>query len=67
MKEYIKQFYTEGFATTFYQKPINFLKKKIKNKKLLSSLSMVIKIMYTLVFVTIGIVVLLKKLGVKIF
>ena len=25
MKEYIKQFYTEGFATTFYQKPINFL------------------------------------------
>ena len=25
MKEYIKQFYTEGFATTFYQKPIKFI------------------------------------------
>lgn len=32
MKEYINQFYTEGLATTFYLKPIKFLKKHIENK-----------------------------------
>ena len=28
LKDYIKQFYTEGFATTFYQKPTKFISKK---------------------------------------
>ena len=35
MKSYINQIYNEGFATTFYLKPIRYLNKKIKNKKLL--------------------------------
>ena len=30
LKDYIKQFYTEGFATTFYQKPTKYVNKKIK-------------------------------------
>lgn len=64
MKEYIKQFYTEGFATTFYQKPIKFIDKKVKNKKMVKFLSIIIKIIYTLVFVSIGIIVLINKLGI---
>lgn len=64
MKEYIKQFYTEGFATTFYQKPIKFIDKKVKNKKMVKFLSIIIKVIYTLVFVSIGIIVLINKLGI---
>lgn len=64
MREYIKQFYTEGFATTFYQKPIKFIDKKVKNKKMVKFLSIIIKIIYTLVFVSIGIIVLINKLGI---
>ena len=30
MKNYIYQFYNEGFATTFYLKPVNYLKKNIQ-------------------------------------
>ena len=48
MKEYLKQFYNEGFATTFYRKPLNYLTKKIKNKKIVMILSYVLKIIYTL-------------------
>jgi len=48
MREYIDQFYNEGLATTFYLKPINYLKKRIKNKKLLSLLMILIKIVYTI-------------------
>ena len=33
MKNYIYQFYNEGFATTFYLKPVNYLKKNIRNNK----------------------------------
>ena len=38
MKEFIKQFYNEGFATTFIKKPERFLKKHIKNKKMFNLL-----------------------------
>lgn len=47
MKEYIKQFYSEGLANTFYIKPINYLKKHIKNKNILKLLSTLLKIIYT--------------------
>ena len=48
MKEYIKQFYNEGLATTFYLKPINFLDKKIHNNGIKKVLKILIKIIYTL-------------------
>ena len=48
MKEYIEQFYNEGLATTFYLKPINSIKKKIKNKSMLKFISILIKILYTI-------------------
>jgi hypothetical protein len=64
MKEYIKQFYTEGFATTFYQKPIKFIEKKFKSKKIVKFFSSLIKIIYTLVFVAIGVIVLINKLNI---
>ena len=48
MKEFIRQFYNEGFATTFIKKPSNFLKKHIKNKKIVNFLILLIKIFYTI-------------------
>lgn len=47
MKDYIYQFYNEGLATTFYLKPLNFINKKFKNKKLVKILKMFIQIIYT--------------------
>jgi hypothetical protein len=62
MKEYIKQFYNEGLATTFYTKPVNYLNKKIKNKKVVKFLSGVIKVLYTLLALVFAGYVLYRKL-----
>lgn len=62
MKEYLKQFYTDGFATTFYTKPINFLNKKIKNKKVVKFLSFLIKILYTIIVLAFAVYYLYIKL-----
>ena len=48
MNKYIYQFYNEGFATTFYLKPTNFVKKHIKNKKQVIIINLIIKIIYTI-------------------
>lgn len=48
MKEYFKQFYNEGFATLFYQKPKNFIDKKIKNKSIKRILNSLLIIIYTI-------------------
>lgn len=65
MKEYIRQFYSEGFGSVFYQKPVKYLDNKIKNKKFVKFLSIIIKILYTIIFVSIAFIVLFKKLGIK--
>ena len=62
MKDYIWQFYNEGLATTFYLKPIKYLSKKIGNKKVLRFLSIIIKIIYTLLAIIFALIVLYKKL-----
>ena len=62
MKEYIKQVYTEGFATTFYQKPLNYLKKNIKNKRVVDILSIILKIIYTLLIISFAAFILYGKL-----
>lgn len=62
MKSYIEQIYSEGFATTFYLKPVNYLKKKIKNKKIANILITIIKVIYTLLVLSFAIYVLYKKL-----
>lgn len=62
MKEYIYQFYNEGFATTFYIKPINFLNKKLKNKKIKNFSIYAYKTLYTIVMIMVAIIVLIKKL-----
>ena len=62
MKEYFKQIYTEGFGTTFYTKPVNYLKKKIKNKTVLNIIIWLVRIIYTaLILVLVG-VILYRKL-----
>lgn len=62
IKDYIKQFYTEGFATTFYQKPINYINKKIKNKFISKYIVLFITILYTLFFISVAIIYLYNKL-----
>ena len=62
MKEYIKQIYNEGFGTTFYVKPVNYLKKKIKNKTLLKIIIWLIKIFYTLAILLLAGIILYRKL-----
>lgn len=47
MKDYIDQFYNEGLATTFYLKPIRFIEKKIRNKRIVNFIKIFIKIVYT--------------------
>ena len=61
MKEYIKQIYTEGLATTFYIKPINYLKKNIKNKKMFNVLVYLIKLIYTVLMILLALYILYKK------
>ena len=62
MKEYIWQFYHQGFGSIFYVRPVNYLKKKIKNKHLFKVLEMIIKIIYAVIFVLLGIFILYYKL-----
>ena len=62
MKNYINQFYTEGFATTFYLKPLKYIKKIVRNEKSYLIISTIIKIVYTILIVTFAIYVLIKKL-----
>ena len=62
MKEYIKQFYNEGLATTFYLKPINYLDKHIKSKKVVKVLSIILKIIYTLLVILLAGFILYRKL-----
>jgi len=63
MKEYLRQFYNEGFATIFYQKPVNYLKKKIKSEKIVKLLSVLIKLLYTILVLMFAGYVLYKKLS----
>lgn len=61
MKNMIKQFYTEGFATTFYVKPVKYLNKKIENKKIVKFLSILIKIFYTIIVLLLAGIIFYKK------
>lgn len=61
MKDYINQFYTEGFATTFYVKPLKFLKRKISNKNVLKVLSVLLKIIYTISMLLLAVFIFLDK------
>lgn len=56
MKEYLKQFYSEGLANTFYVKPLNYLKKNIKNKSILKLFSIILKVIYTIFCIVLAII-----------
>lgn len=61
MKKYIEQFYSEGLATTFYLKPANYLKKKIKNKQLRQLMLVLIRGLYTLLaLIIVGVFIYIK-------
>lgn len=61
MKNYIYQFYNEGFATTFYLKPVNYLKKNIHNNNIFKILSMIVKILYTVLIIAFAIIMFIYK------
>ena len=61
MKNYIYQFYNEGFATTFYLKPVNYLKKNIHNNYVLKILIMIVKILYTILIIAFAIIIFIYK------
>ena len=61
MKDYIDQFYNEGLATTFYLKPVGFIEKKIKNKRIVNFINILIKIVYTVLVLIFAWVVFLSK------
>ena len=62
MKNYIEQFYTEGLAKIFYEKPVNYLNKRINNKKICHFLEIMIKVFYTLLVLAFAGYILYKKL-----
>ena len=62
MKEFIRQFYNEGLATTFYLKPVNYIDEKIKNKKIVKLLGIFIKVIYTITVLTFAIYFLYNEL-----
>ena len=62
MKEYIKQFYNEGLATIFYKKPIAYIDKKIKNKNMVKIISLIIKVIYTILVISFAGYILYKKI-----
>ena len=62
MKEYIWQFYHQGFGSIFYVRPVNYLKKKIKNERLFKVIETLIKVMYAVIFISLGVFVLYYKL-----
>ena len=61
MKDYIDQFYNEGLATTFYLKPVRFIEKKIKNKRIVNFIKIFIKIVYTVLVLIFAWFVFLSK------
>lgn len=61
MKELIKQFYTEGFATTFYQKPIKWIKKRTKNKIIIKIFKLLLTIVYTILVLLFASIIFKEK------
>ncbi len=62
MKEYIKQFYNEGLASLFYVKPLNYISRKVKNKRIINVLGIFTKVLYTLLALTFAGYILYTKL-----
>ena len=61
MKDYLNQFYNEGLGTTFYLKPVNYIKRKIKNPKNQKYIELIIKIIYTILVLLFAIYIFIKK------
>ena len=61
MKNLIYQFYNEGFASLFCKKPINYLKKHIKNKTIINILSFIIRFIYTILIIILAIIIFKRK------
>jgi len=61
MKDYVNQFYNEGLATTFHLKPVNWIRKKVRNKKVSKCLVFLIKVLYTILVLIFALFIFLIK------
>ena len=62
MKNLIHQFYNEGFATTFYQKPKKFIKRHIKNEFLQKILISLLLVLYTVIIIAVALFIFYTKI-----
>ena len=58
---YRDQFYNEGFGTTFYLKPVRYINRKVKNKHFKKFLLILVKVLYTIIFIIFGIVMFIVQ------
>ena len=61
MKEYIRQFYNEGFATTFYLPLIKYIKEHVRNKIVANILMCGVKILFTVIVLTFAVFMFCKQ------
>jgi len=55
MNEYVRQFYYEGIGNIFFAKPKKIIDIKIKNKLFNTTLTIILKVIYTLFAISCGI------------
>ena len=55
MNEYLRQFYYEGIGDIFFAKPKKIIDIKIKNKLFNTTLTIILKVIYTLFAISCGI------------
>lgn len=61
MKDYIDEFYNEGFGLIFCKRPLDYLSKLVKNKKLYNIIKIIIKVLYTILIIGIAIILFIAK------
>lgn len=53
-KVYIKQFFCDGFGKYLFIKPISYIKRKIKNKKIVNFLTILVALIYLVIMILIA-------------
>lgn len=61
MKEYIYQFYNQGFGLIFCKRPIDYINKKVKNKHISKIINIFIKTLYTVIILALAVLIFIYK------
>lgn len=46
---YVKQFFCDGFGRYLFLKPVSYLKKKVRNKKIVNFLTILVALIYCII------------------